>query len=192
MKTYKLTLLYICFFAGVLFLCPGCGTNQTNSSATCDCDQMTLSNNEEDGMIVNTEDAIALNANYVNYLSTLYTNAGITSNPSDFVKGGRIKKADLIAIINSLPADQVYMNFGFGRADATLETPGSTPYAKTYVLFYGGDLNPCNNSDITNGQMLIYRNGYEGGFCPPMCDTGAYTPTFDGSGIIDTSIRIVK
>lgn len=182
MKTNKQTLFYTCFFASVMFLfIAGCETNQTSSSTICDCSQMTVSDNEDDGKIVNATEAIALNDNYVNYINALYISAGIPSTPVDFIKGGRIKKADLIAIINSLPDGQQYVNFGFGRANAVVETAGSAPYAKTYVLFYGGDLNPCKNTTIPAGQQLIYRNGFDGGFCPPMCDTSVHEPIPDGS-----------
>jgi hypothetical protein len=156
-----------------MLLSSSCNTNSNNA---CSCEGLNLSNDMLGGQIFNPDQSQQFTNNYVGFMTAMYRNVGVTSaNADNMVRGGRIRKDDLVAIINSLPADEEFVSFSFGRQSAELEPEGSENYGKTYVVFQGGTLNPCNSPLYQSGQRLIYAVGESGGFCPPRCDTG-YIP----------------
>lgn len=71
-------------------------------------------------------------------------------------QGGRIDKAALVAIVNSLPTEAKAVKFRFCTDEAT---------GKTSVIFCGGNVGQMDNT------TLYYRNGLNAdAFCPLMCD----------------------
>lgn len=107
--------------------------------------------NNCNGQAVSQNTSESISANLYQSLSDAYSAA----NPSATL-GGRIDKAAVLEIINSLPAEATNVAFRF-CTDASS--------GKTSVIFIGGSVGQ------TGGATLYYRNGGNAeAFCPDNCN----------------------